>query len=206
MCEWVNPTERGRDSHSLEKNNNPSLHSSTPPHRSVRHFYWRPQLLESLKTWVDVTCKNFKISTKKGPLWFIHCSVGSLSNLWQKQTATVEIIELFPLPQLLWKCMILLDGLASDQDAVSSVFFRAVRDGPDLHCIFLEYKNRGFWFFYICARKRRVWFLEESYESHRCEPGWSSGQHLDTEKECVLYFWAFTAQKMIERLFSVSFQ
>lgn len=35
----------------------------------------------------------------------------------------------------------ILDGLASNQDAVSSVFFRAVRDGPDLHCIFLEHNS-----------------------------------------------------------------
>lgn len=34
-----------------------------------------------------------------------------------------------------------LDGLASDQDAVSSVFLGAVGDGPDLHCIFLPYNN-----------------------------------------------------------------
>lgn len=33
----------------------------------------------------------------------------------------------------------ILDGLASDHDAVSNVFFRAVGDGPDLHCIFLEH-------------------------------------------------------------------
>lgn len=36
----------------------------------------------------------------------------------------------------------ILDGLASDQDAVSSVFFGAVRDGPDLHRIFLEHNSR----------------------------------------------------------------
>jgi len=36
-----------------------------------------------------------------------------------------------------------LDGLASDLDAVSSVFFGAVGDGPDLHCIFLEHNGRG---------------------------------------------------------------
>ena len=34
----------------------------------------------------------------------------------------------------------ILDGLASEQDAVSNVFFGAVRNGPDLHCIFLEHR------------------------------------------------------------------
>ncbi len=36
----------------------------------------------------------------------------------------------------------ILDGLASDQDAVTSVFFGTVRDGPDLHGIFLENNSR----------------------------------------------------------------
>lgn len=36
----------------------------------------------------------------------------------------------------------ILDGLASDQDAVSTVFFGAVRNGPDLHRIFLEDNSR----------------------------------------------------------------
>lgn len=35
----------------------------------------------------------------------------------------------------------ILDGLASDQDAVSSVFFGAVGDGSDLHCVFLEHER-----------------------------------------------------------------
>lgn len=36
----------------------------------------------------------------------------------------------------------ILDGLASDQDAVSNVFFGTVRERPDLHSIFLEHNSR----------------------------------------------------------------
>lgn len=35
-----------------------------------------------------------------------------------------------------------LDGLASDQDTLSSVFFGTVRDGSNLHGIFLEQQSR----------------------------------------------------------------
>lgn len=57
----------------------------------------------------------------------------------------------------------ILDGLASNQDAVSSVFLGAVRNGPDLHCIFLEPSYiKGFSNY---AKRRGVVTFEEDLRS-----------------------------------------
>lgn len=77
----------------------------------------------------------------------------------------------------------ILDGLASDQDTVSSVFFGAVGDGPDLHCIFLEHNSREGFSNY--AKRNGGVLLYLCHISYNAQHGEARALHLTHPKGAV---------------------
>lgn len=74
----------------------------------------------------------------------------------------------------------ILDGLASDQDAVSYVLFGAVGNGPDLHSIFLEHNcmsccsDTGAYTLGRTEVKTTAWRLYRLVQWSRSEPALTS--------------------------------